>query len=399
VALCLPLLASGAGYALCQAWQAAGAMPAAWTANAPALQLAIATLALSINLSVAQALLPRLSHAGWLRAALLPLLLLGAFAVLLSPGASYLGLLPALFGFALLLLAPSMPLLAAAAAGICAAITLGPLALSLYTALGASALALLGAIVALASLPVASVLAAATGSALWLRILPWLLTALLAIWAALQSPFDVGTRPQRSLQLIAGDDGTVIALGESMPDGFAESLPGAIGRRQALPWDGSMQWVADSPTSAGLPAPMITVQRGEAEAAAQVRLQLSSARHAPRLGLVLPTAVALGQIRVDGAGIAAPVRGAMADSGPWRVLSLQIEPGRSVTVEFPWPPGGPLEGYVYDLSFGLPEALAELRQARNAVAVPVHNGDIQLRWTRWQAPAADATSSETVPVP
>lgn len=397
VATLLPLLAGAAAFGLAQLWRMADATPAQWTANATSLQWAVAALALLINLTTARVLVRRMGHAGWLRAATVPMLLAAAATALFSPGASYLGLVPALAAYVLLVLAPAWPLLAACAAGTAAAITLGPLVLSFYTALGTPVLGPLGALVSLATLPVAAAIAASSGASRWPRLLFATATVALAAIAAWQPPFDAGTRPHLSMQRIQGEEHAWLRLsfsGDALPSALTKALPQPPRRERVLPWDETPQWAVALDPDPTQPVPRVEAERIHDGSEARLVLRLSSPRGADQIGLLLPRAVAAESPRIDGIGFSAPVRGAARADGAWRPLLIQVAPGQVVTVSFAWPEAQPAEGYLYDFSYGLPGPLATIQAARDRAAVPVHNGDIEIHWSRWQVPAADAASAD-----
>ena len=58
-----------------------------------------------------------------------------------------------------------------------------------------------------------------------------------------------------------------------------------------------------------------------------------------------------------------------------------------VEVSFEADPGAVIELYVIDRTHGLPTQLDDVLRARDAVAVPIHGGDITLVWSRVDLPA------------
>ena len=76
-------------------------------------------------------------------------------------------------------------------------------------------------------------------------------------------------------------------------------------------------------------------------------------------------------------------------SGPWRSITLVGLPSEGMLVEFDADPSEAVTLYGVDVSPGIPEPLADVVRARDAMAVPIHDGDITVSWSQLELAPAD----------
>ncbi|MBK6725795.1 MAG: M28 family peptidase [Xanthomonadales bacterium] len=380
LALAAPLLAGALAAGALGAWQGLGAVPMPWTANAHALQFAAAAIGLAVALSVAARAIAWTGVAAWLAALLLLLWFAAVALIWMLPGGAYLALVPLLAVAPFAALAPARCMLIAAVLAASLLATQAASLLQLHDSLGPTALVGLGVLVAAVMLPLGATLPALS---------PWRARLLLGAWvlalgavgvAALRPPFDADTRATLVLRDIAGPEGRVLhlsglAAGEDAT--WLSALPKPPAAQRVLPWVD-----AEVPTVAlqgeGLAPPTAALST---DATGARRIELTPPEPEALVALILPAAVPLAAVRVDGVAFAAPIRRQRAQTGAWR--SVFVYPtGAPVRFEIDWPEGVAAEAYALAQSAGAAPDLHPIATARNRVAVPAHFGDARIGYRK-----------------
>ncbi|HET8819326.1 MAG TPA: hypothetical protein VFM73_07265, partial [Xanthomonadaceae bacterium] len=370
-----------AAWALYAVLGAAGAMPATWTAQAASLVAGFLLLAV-----VAASLLAR-PAVRWLGApavatgSLLPFALVATFTTLAMPGATYMGLVPllagALAGHAWL----RRPVLQGGIAAIVAAALWSTYSVSSHEAIGHAGLVATTVLAGLVLLPALPVLDGLGRAQRWLVFAALAGTLLCAALAIVRPPFDAEVpRPMNLVLAGPGDRMQVFAddFATELPAAFLDDAGFAADAQEILPW---MDWSA-YPGRAGptLAAPVAEVVADEVrDGRRHVRLRLQSRRDADRIGLFLPATAGATALRVRGQALPPPPD--YAGDAPWRWISVIGPDADGVEVSFEADPGATIELYVIDRTHRLPSQLDGALRARDAVAVPIHGGDITLVWS------------------
>jgi len=386
IMLALPVLAAVLGVAVLTALGALGATPLQWTAQESSLIDTFAMLGLAQVALLSAPLGRRFGASTVAVASLVPFALVAVATVLAMPGASYLGLVPllvgALAGHAWL----GRPVLWAGLAATAAAVLLFPYVVFAYVAVGHPGLPVATLLMALVLLPLLPALAGLGRGARWLGGAALLATVAFATLAVVHPAVDDHVpRPVNLIYAGSGEQPRVFvdAFGE-LPAGFLAQAGFADAEQKVLPW--SQLALPPGRSGQALVPPRIEVVRDEVKNGRRhLQLRLSSARGATEGGLRLPGSVDLASVRIDGQPLL-PARHGAARQTPFRAISRIGLPAQGVMVEFNAKAGVPIELYGVDSSPGIPAALAEVVRARDSIAVPIHNGDTSVAWTRLTLP-------------
>ncbi|MGH8084963.1 MAG: M20/M25/M40 family metallo-hydrolase [Lysobacter sp.] len=382
-ALVLLALLSWAMHALLGAL---GATPAAWTAQATNLVATLVLLAMTVFAGLARPMSRWFGAPALAAAALMPFALVAIGAVLAMPGASHSGLLPLIAGALAGHLWPRRPALWAGIAAIAAAMLWFPYVADSYSAVGHPGLPAASVLMGLILLPLLPALADLGRGASALAGAALVGTVLFAVLAVMRPAFDADApRPLNLVYAGVGDDARVFAnTSGPLPEEFLRDAGFAATTESMLPWSPRTR----HPGRGGPPlAPPVievlddTVRDGRRH----LQLRLRSSRGATEGELILPESVDLASVRIQGEALATSRH---PRSGPWRSITVVGLPAAGVLVEFEADPAGAIALYGVDVSPGIPEPLADVVRARDAIAVPIHGGDITVSWTRLElAPA------------
>jgi hypothetical protein len=151
------------------------------------------------------------------------------------------------------------------------------------------------------------------------------------------------------------------------------------------PWYGAGGTAYVAPATAeAIAPPVVMVSTVLGDGTRVVTLDISSARHAPRLAIVWHSSAELVALRIN--GVTPPrqpgQRPAYLAPG-WNGVTVY---GSTAHVEITLRGDAPAEAVVMDISFGLPASAAALIRARDASGgVPVNDGDVTVveRHLRW----------------
>lgn len=305
--------------------------------------------------------------------------LLGLVLALAWPETSYLLVAPALVAGAarLALPEPVSPWPPFATSGL----VLLPLALFLFVALGPAALPVVAAAfgIVLATLP----LDATPGA--WRRpaaTLAALLVAAFAAALALSKPTP--DEPEHGTMIAVEEDGRPEArLAYGPASGRLHPAVAAAGRFEKAPglypWASKAAPFAAPLPSTALPFPELAVVDSAPlpNGRRRLRLRLSSPRGAPRVGLVLPDAAGVEEIRVQGQPLSPPyLRREPATGRPLR-LFVRAAPPEGFVVELTLP-AAPRDAFLLDETPGLPPSAEALGRSRPATVAPSNGGDATL---------------------
>ncbi len=357
------------GWLLHRALTALGAFPAPWTATLGLARWAFVVLGLAAA-ALLGSLLARWSGWGlWLGTWLL--WALGGLALAhFVPGASYLGIAPALVaalaGWAGRGESPPravwlLPLAAAALVWL-------PGALRLPDTMGYATLPALAAVAAWVGAAALGPFGAGRGG---LRAGLLALVAVGLSVALLVRPAFTPHHPRGlALEYVETAAAAHWSAAVALPPAVRAAGEFAPGR--PWPWVSSGGFSAPAPRLA-LPAPVVAIETIEPVAGGRrIRLALRSERGAPLARLWLPAGVELRGATVAGVALSPPparrgVRGTQ--------LAIATLPPAGVEIELELGGTEPVTAWVADASQGLPAAGRPLQEARGPAAVPVHRGD------------------------
>jgi len=317
----------------------------------------------------------------------------GIGAAVYVPQASYIIVAPALvagatglvvtaFGRAPGALSTTVPLAAAS-------VLFMPPAWMLFDALGPDALPIVGTVMALVTTAMAPMLAAA-GRLRWAVPLVALGAAAGSSWMAVRAPAFSRELPERMSIVFFQEAGAdharwiVSPQSGSLPEGLRELAPFGSERVAALPWVRARNsYAADAPPSA-LNEPVLDVLERQARGADEaVHLRLVSPRKAALISLLLPpdrvVSVRVNGVDIPGTPPASELRPSQRPSvqalRPYTVFTV---PAGGIELELVVRGTGPIEGYVVDVSAGLPPEGQRLAAARPAEAAPNGQGDVTI---------------------
>ena len=370
-----------AGLLLHAALRHMGAMPAVWTAQGGVLVACFAAIVPAVLVPAARWMHRTCGEAALAVASVVPIALIAIAATTWMPGAAHLGLLPLL---AAVIPAQFAPRYAAAAAGlgaIMAGLLYSPYALGSFDALGHEGLAAVPLLASLALLPLLVSVVRLPGLSRLVAIAAAVAVLVLALVALQRPAFDAAT--PRQVNLLHVDDGDAarlfVAPRAVLPVEFRHDAGLAAGYEAMLPWGGS---AIPGPAAPRLPAPVVDLRTtGAAAERRRVRLDVRSARGARETVLVVPAGVDLAGMRVNGEPLDRP--GRPGGARPWTEIRVIGNYPGGVRFEFPIEAGADTL-YVYDRDSGLGPEFDPVRRARDAIGMPVGNGDASLAVRRVQ---------------
>lgn len=388
--LLLPLVSAAAGMLAVGAQAALSGSDAAaeqWTSQGHMLVFAFMILAVAVCTLLARPLERWAGEAALALAGLFVFLPIAAATVAVVPGASFLALLPLIAGVLAAHAWLSRPVIWGGAAAIFTGILWFPFAFLTYEAVGFMGLPGVTLLMVLALMPLLPALAniarrgtLAAGAALIC------LAALTAI--ALARPAFTADVPQPLNLLYAGDreGGRLFAdavppdhrPAELMRAGAFESVPA-----ESLPWSDRLRLAGRA--GAALQPPALQVASDTpTEDGRRLQLHLQTLRDARVLFLVLPQSARPDALSVQ----QLPVASAKPDSdSEWRTVEVVAPPADGIRIDVELHTREEVTIYAVDSSDGLPAALTDLVDARNADAVPIGSGDRTIVWNEVTLPA------------
>ena len=356
-----------------------GAMPAAWTAQGGLLVACFAALAVAALVPAARAVRRASGEAALAVAAVLPFALIAVAATGWMPGAAHLGLLPLLAAVLPAQLAPRHAAACAGLGAIVAVLLYSPYIVGSHDAIGHEGLVATPLLAGVALLPLlpSLVRSARAGGALAIAAAAAVLA--LAVAALSRPPFDAYV--PRQVNLLHVDDGedarVFVSPRAVLPVEFRREAGLGEGYGPMLPWGAS---AIPGPKAPRLPSPLVHAEVAEAGPGHRhVRLRVQSARDARETVLVVPGTVDPGGMRVNGMALDPPLRSAGAPA--WRQVRVVGREPDGVLFEFDLPVGETTL-YAFDRDSGLAPELDSVRRSRDAIGVPVGDGDASLAFRR-----------------
>ena len=364
--------------------QALGTVPATWTAQGGAMVAGMMLLAIGILVPLGWLVQRTWGVAALAWAALSPLVLVAAAAVLWMPGGAHVGLVPVLAGVIAGHVVPRRPLLWAGLAALPAALLWMPYAEGAYDAIGHEGLVAVPAVVGIMVLPLLpAVLALPRGAAL-ASAAGWLGAGVCVLLAVSQPAFDADVPRPANLVLVAGPDGSRLFAqsGALLPRAFLDAAGFAREREPMNPW-GSRG--VPGPRGPALAMPAVVIEQRDVVGDRQrLQVRLRSARGATTGGLMLPGTVDLTSLRVNGQPLAQSRWHARDE--PWRGISVVGLGADGAVFTFDLPLDAE-HFHAFDRSHGLPTGLEVVVAARDEVGVPIGGGDASIAWTTVPLPA------------
>jgi len=387
-AMLLVAMPAGLGWAMHALLGALGATPAPWTAQEPSLIATFALLAVATMGLLARPMSRWFGMSTVALASLLPFALIAIAAVLAMPGASHAGLLPLIAGALAGHAWPRRPVLWTGLAAVVAAMLWFPYVVYSYAAIGHPGLPVAALLMGLALLPLLPALAGLGRGAPVLGGAALLGTLAFATLAVVHPAFDANVpRPVNLVYAGSGSDARVFVNPfTALPSAFLPAAGFAATAGKMLPWS-PMERHAGRKGPALAP-PTIEIVRDSVSAGRRhLQLRLRSTRGATEAGLRLPGHVDMASVRIDGQPLM-PARHEPSAPAPFRGISMIGLPAGGMLIEFEAGADAAIELYAVDSSPGIPASLADVVRARDRIAVPIHNGDTSLAWTRLALPPA-----------
>ena len=254
----------------------------------------------------------------------------------------------------------------------------------LYDALGGISLIVIAIVVTLISTPVAPLAGTVSAGKRW--FVPGVLLAAVIIGAgvALFLPFFSANSPE-SLDLEYfqnGDSGKTYWMANPASERLPRSLINAGDfsnkRLPIYPWSATGAFAADAP-ALNLSAPMLTV-RSVSSSGGKWRYDvlLRSPRGAPVISLAFPPDAGVESVSMQGQAIPELAPRLLSYTHGWRPYTCRSLPAEGIEMQFTLASAKPVQLFLLDESFGLPQQGAFLQRARPATAVPIQDGDATL---------------------
>ena len=377
---------AGLGWAMHSLLGAFGATPSPWTAQEPSLIATFALLAVATMALLARPMSRWFGTSTVAVASLLPFALIAIAAVLAMPGASHAGLLPLVAGALAGHAWPRRPALWAGLAAVVAAMLWFPYVVYSYTAIGHPGLPVAALLMGLALLPLLPALAGLGRGAPVLGGVAVVGTLAFATLAVARPAFDAKVpRPVNLVYAGSGSEARVFVNPfTALPSAFLPAAGFAATAAKMLPWSPLERHAGRK--GPALAPPAIEIVRDSVSAGRRhVQLRLRSMRGATEAGLRLPGHVDMASVRIDGQPLQ-PARHEPSAPAPFRGISMIGLPAWGMLIDFEVGANEAIELYGVDSSAGIPAALADVVRARDRIAVPIHNGDTSLAWTRLVLP-------------
>jgi len=167
-----------------------------------------------------------------------------------------------------------------------------------------------------------------------------------------------------------------------VPPAMLEASPFQPDAGQAVPWSSTPIPFLAPVANVHLPAPTVDVVESRTiKDERQVRLRLSSQRHAWRLRLYLPASAAIKSATVDGVKLSLPSY-EQENSPSYTGLLFYGTQNHDVIVNLTLASTEPVTGFLVDSSPSLPDIANGLIKARPSEALPVHSGDRSTVFTK-----------------
>jgi hypothetical protein len=204
--------------------------------------------------------------------------------------------------------------------------------------------------------------------------------------AALVGPAFSDAVPRPLNLLYAGNAGGGRLFADALRVGERPAELMTVGRFggapvRSVPWSGQQQLAGRA--GPPLQPPVLTVLRDTPKADGRhLELKLQTRRNARVLYVVLPQAAKPGALTVQGSAVTAVPDPASA----WWAIEVIAPPASGVAIEVDLRTRGPVTLYAADYSDGLPSQLGDVVATRDAVAVPVDEGDRSAAWTELALP-------------
>ena len=356
-----------------------GAMPAAWTAQGGLLVACFTAVAVAALVPAARAIHRACGEAALAVASVLPFALLATAAAIWMPGAAHLGLLPLLAAVLPALVAPRHAAAWAGVGAVVAVLLYSPYIVGSHDAIGHEGLIATPLLAGIALLPLLPSLVRPVRLARGLGIAAAVAVLALAVAVLSSPPFDAHV--PRQVNLLHVDDGegarVFVAPRAVLPMEFRHDA--GLGEEYApmLPWGG---FAIPGPEAPRLPPPLVRIEAAETGPEhVHVRLRVQSTRDARETVLVVPGTVDLARMRVNGAALDRPTRS--MGTAAWRQVRVVGRQPAGVLFEFDLPVEETAL-YAFDRDSGLAPDLDPLRRARDAIGVPVGDGDASLAFRR-----------------
>lgn len=399
--LAAPAMALAAGLVAWLAWlglRGRGAYGAVWLADRAA-AAPFWLLAVAAGLAVAALLARRAGAAGAWCGVWLLWAVLGVVAAVALPGISFLFVVPALLAGLAGLLGPSLLALGAFLPLVAAGTLWFPILRFLPAALGAGVLVAIAALVAwtvsgLAPLAgaadrigrrasVAALALAGLGLVGWALARPaFTPESPLGLNVGFSQTFDGGGRPLAA-RIYAAADPLVL------PAELAAATAWEEEPQPLQPWSTARVRVAPAPPLPLAPPAVTVTSDARTGGDRRLGLRLTSQRGAEIAGLVIPEEAQVRSATVEGAAVPdiGGRLGPWATPG-WRFVTFTGLPAEGIEVELVLGAAGPVEAWIFDRSYGLPQEVVGVAQARPATAVPIGGGDATVLTRPLLLPAA-----------
>jgi hypothetical protein len=350
-----------------------------WTAPGGLLAFAFMALPVTVCAMLAHPLMRWAGRGALALASLFSFIVLACVSTALLPGTAFLATPPLLVGVIAGHAWPSRPVVWSGAAALAAvALWIVP-GHRIYEILGFTGLPGVTLALMVALLPLLPAVAGAARSA-------WRPTGLALLWlagllaASLLRPAFTDAVPRPLNLLYAGNAAGGRLFTDAVPADERPTALMTIGRFENAPVK-SLPW-SDPSRLAGragppLRPPVLTVLQDTPTAdGRRLRLKLQTRRNARGMYLVLPHAAKPGALHVQGSAVTAAPDAA---SGWWEI-EIIAPPASGVVIGVYLQTRGPVTLYAADYSDGLPSQLGDVVAARDAVAVPVDEGDRAAAW-------------------
>jgi hypothetical protein len=356
-----------------------------WTAPGGLLAFAFMALAVTVCALLAQPLTRWAGSAALALASLFSFVALAGVSTAMLPGTAFLALSPLLVGVVAGHAWPSRPVYWSGAAALAACALWFVLAYRIYEILGFTGLPGVTVAMMVALLPLLPALAGVARNN-WMPAGLALLGLAVLLGAALVGPAFSDAVPRPLNLLYAGNAGGGRLFADALRVGERPAELMTVGRFggapvRSVPWSGQQQLAGRA--GPPLQPPVLTVLRDTPKADGRhLELKLQTRRNARVLYVVLPQAAKPGALTVQGSAVTAVPDPASA----WWAIEVIAPPASGVAIEVDLRTRGPVTLYAADYSDGLPSQLGDVVATRDAVAVPVDEGDRSAAWTELALP-------------
>ncbi|HVB07742.1 MAG TPA: M28 family peptidase [Candidatus Acidoferrales bacterium] len=385
----LMIVASGAfGWFLYFLLRAVDALPAGWIAHPAPLLVAFWALGFFV-VAILGLLFWRAAGFWGLWSGVWIWWVLGALVLaLLAPAFSYVFVVPSLaaglFGLALVFNprehSSVSAVIAIVPAAVAAAVAIEAIWF-LYDALGGIALGAIAVLVALMSTPLAPLAGSVSRRRRWIYPGAAMAAVLIGTAAFLLLPTFSAKSPEAlNLEYVQNaDSGKSYWMTASNSTRLPRSLIKAGGfsnrRVPAYPWESNGSHAVDAP-QLNLASPVLTVQHASSSGGTwHYDVLLRSPRDAQAITLAFPPGSGVESVSMHGATVPKLAPRVLNYTRGWQPYTCLGLTSYGVEMRFTLPNAKPVDLFLFDQSFGLPQRGAFLQRARPATAVPIQNGD------------------------